>query len=100
MDAKELFDLALAKKVAFVIGSAFHCDGKGQNTLRLNFSYPEPEAIHTAISRLGEALRGMMEKRGDQVAAPGREFEKEVLVDGDHALTHLPLNLAIHEILE
>jgi 2-aminoadipate transaminase len=100
MDAKDLFDIALEKKVAFVIGSAFHCDGKGQNTLRLNFSYPEPEAIHTAIARLGEALRGMMGQRHGTPGTPLREFEKEVLVDGDHALAHLPLNLAIHEILE
>jgi 2-aminoadipate transaminase len=100
MDAKDLFQLALEKKVAFVIGSAFHCDGEGHNTLRLNFSFPEPEQIHTAIARLGEALRGLVNKHGAQPVPPRREFEDAVLVDGDHALTHLPLNLAVHEILE
>lgn len=100
MDARDLFEKALEKKVAFVIGSAFHCNGKGDNTLRLNFSYPEPEQIHTAITRLGEALRGLMENRPVPPAPHLKEFEREVLTDGDHALTHLSLNLAVHEILE
>jgi 2-aminoadipate transaminase len=100
MDAKDLFDIALEKKVAFVVGSAFHCDGEGHNTLRLNFSYPEPEQIHTAIARLGDALRGLVAKHDATRPPHPREFEDAALVDGDHALTHLPLNLAVHEILE
>lgn len=100
VDARDLFDLALEQKVAFVVGSAFHCDGSGRNTLRLNFSYPEPEQIHQAISRLGEALRQLL---AGHEATPGpirHEFEPAVLADGDHALAHLPLNLAVHEVLE
>jgi 2-aminoadipate transaminase len=100
LDARDLFEAALEKKVAFVIGSAFHCDGKGDNTLRLNFSYPEPEQIHTAVARLGEALRGLLENREPRTPTHHKEFERAVLADGDHALTHLPLNLAVHEILE
>jgi 2-aminoadipate transaminase len=100
MDAMDLFQVALEKNVAFVIGSAFHCNGEGQNTLRLNFSYPEPEQIHTAIGRLGEALQGLVEKRRATSPRHRKEFEEATLVDGDHSLTHLPLNLAVHEILE
>ncbi|OGS33727.1 MAG: aminotransferase, partial [Elusimicrobia bacterium RIFOXYA2_FULL_69_6] len=40
MNADELFFEAIKENVAYVIGSAFHCDGGGQNTMRLNFSYP------------------------------------------------------------
>lgn len=39
MDAQELFYKAIEKKVAFVTGNVFYCDGGGKNTIRLNFSY-------------------------------------------------------------
>jgi len=100
MDAKELFQAVLERKVAFVIGSAFHCDGAGNNTLRLNFSFPEPEQIHTAIARLGEALRELVATHEAKPTPPRKEFEEAAPVYGDHALTHLPLNLAVREILE
>lgn len=56
MDSRELLRASLAEKVAFVSGRAFHCDGGGANTLRLNFSYPTPEEIGVAIERLSSAL--------------------------------------------
>jgi 2-aminoadipate transaminase len=34
MDAQDLFLKAIKRKVAFVIGSTFHCDGSGKNTMR------------------------------------------------------------------
>ena len=36
-DTRELFDIAIKENVAFVIGEAFHCDGSGKNTMRMNF---------------------------------------------------------------
>jgi len=56
LDARTLFQLAIEENVAFVTGTAFHCDGGGANTLRLNFSYPTPEQIHAGIARLARAL--------------------------------------------
>ena len=100
LDARDLFEKALEQKVAFVIGSAFHCDGSGRNTLRLNFSYPEPEQIHLAVSRLGEAIRQLLAERTVGPAPVRHEFEPAVLADGDHALAHLPLSLAMHEVIE
>jgi 2-aminoadipate transaminase len=100
LDARDLFEKALEQKVAFVIGSAFHCDGSGRNTLRLNFSYPEPEQIHAAVSRLAEALRQLLARRPVGPRPLEHEFEPAVLADGGHALAHLPLNLAVHEVLE
>ena len=38
IDATELLKDALAEKVAFVPGDAFHADGSGRNTMRLNFT--------------------------------------------------------------
>lgn len=99
-DARDLFNRALEQKVAFVVGSAFHCDGRGENTLRLNFSFPGPEQIHAAVSRLAQALRSLLEDKRPTLPPTRAEFDEAVLVDGDHALTHLPLNLAVHEILE
>jgi len=57
MDAAELFKKAIEKKVAFVPGAAFHPNGGGHNTLRINFSYSRPETIREGITRLGLLLR-------------------------------------------
>ena len=56
MDATDMFDSAIEEKVAYVIGSAFYADGKGRNTMRLNFSFPTEEQIVEGISRLGRVV--------------------------------------------
>jgi 2-aminoadipate transaminase len=55
--AMELFDLAIAAKVAFVPGMPFYVDGTGENTLRLNFSNSDPEQIRTGIGRLAACMQ-------------------------------------------
>jgi 2-aminoadipate transaminase len=60
MNANALFPKAIENKVAYVIGSAFHCNGKGQNTMRLNFSYPSEEQIEEGIKRLANMVRENM----------------------------------------
>ncbi|UCC38557.1 MAG: PLP-dependent aminotransferase family protein [Candidatus Aminicenantes bacterium] len=60
LDAEELFPRAVDKKVAYVMGSAFHFDGSGKNTLRLNFSYPSEEQIDEGIKRLADLFREVM----------------------------------------
>lgn len=57
LSANELFPKAVEEKVAYVIGSAFHCDGKGQNTMRLNFSFPTEEQIEEGVRRLANVIR-------------------------------------------
>lgn len=57
VDADELLGYAVREKVAFIPGSAFHCDGSGRNTLRLNFSFPEEERIEVGIERLARVVR-------------------------------------------
>lgn len=57
MDADALFPKAVEKKVAYVMGSAFHFDGSGKNSLRLNFSYPSEEEIDEGIKRLAELFK-------------------------------------------
>ncbi|MDY5824751.1 MAG: PLP-dependent aminotransferase family protein [Candidatus Coprenecus sp.] len=60
MDARELFNVAIQENVAFVIGEVFYCDGKGQNTLRLNFSYASDENIKEGVRRLANAIKKLM----------------------------------------
>jgi 2-aminoadipate transaminase len=57
MDSAEVLKRAIAKKVAFVPGEAFHPAGGGRNTMRLNFSYTSPDAIREGITRLGTTLK-------------------------------------------
>ena len=63
MNADELFFEAIKENVAYVIGSAFHCDGGGQNTMRLNFSYPTPEQIDDGIKRLAKVIKANLRPR-------------------------------------
>jgi 2-aminoadipate transaminase len=61
LDATELLKDALAHKVAYVPGAAFHPEGGGHNTLRLNFSFCDPQRIETGIRRLGEVFTRAIE---------------------------------------
>jgi len=60
MSANDLFPKAIENKVAYVVGSAFHCDGKGQNAMRINFSYSSEEQIVEGVRRLGKVFRENM----------------------------------------
>ena len=60
MDADKLFPKAIKKKVAFVIGSVFHCDGSGKNTMRINFSYVNKEKNLEGVKRLAEVIKAEM----------------------------------------
>ena len=60
MSANDLFPKAIENKVAYVIGSAFHCNGKGQNTMRLNFSYASDAQIDEGIERLAKMIKENM----------------------------------------
>ncbi len=57
MNSRELFVRAVEKKVAFVVGPAFHPHEKCENSLRLNFSYSSFDQIEEGIKRLAESIR-------------------------------------------
>lgn len=57
IDAQELFYKAIEKKVAFVIGNVFYCNGGGQNTMRLNFSFVSEEQNRRGVIQLAEAIQ-------------------------------------------
>jgi 2-aminoadipate transaminase len=57
LDAAEVLKVAIERKVAFVPGSSFHPNGGGANTMRLNFSFSNPDHIREGITRLGLTLK-------------------------------------------
>lgn len=57
MDSAEVFKVAVKRKVAFVPGTSFFAMGGGHNTMRLNFSYSNPDQIQIGIERLGNVLK-------------------------------------------
>jgi 2-aminoadipate transaminase len=58
----ELFDLAVKDKVIFVPGDPFYVNKTGTQTMRLNFSCVDEKTIETGISRLGAAIRELLQK--------------------------------------
>jgi 2-aminoadipate transaminase len=62
MDSEKLFLKAIEKKVAFVIGHVFHCDGSGKNTMRINFSYATKEQNVEGVKRLASVIKEEMGK--------------------------------------
>jgi 2-aminoadipate transaminase len=69
MSSVMLLEKAVARKVAFVPGTAFHPDGSGANTGRFNFSNAQPEQIETGIRRLGEVLHEELERSAELALA-------------------------------
>lgn len=65
-DTKELFYTALKENVAFVIGEAFHCDGSGQNTMRINFSFMDNDRIEEGVIRLSKAIENMFKSKASK----------------------------------
>ena len=57
IDTRLMFQKAIIKKVAYVIGEAFYPEGGNYNSMRLNFSYSEDDQIEEGIKRLAEVIQ-------------------------------------------
>ncbi|MGH8016190.1 MAG: PLP-dependent aminotransferase family protein, partial [Candidatus Zixiibacteriota bacterium] len=57
ISAQDVFDKAIAKNVAFVIGQPFYPDGKTLNTFRINYATASKSDILVGIKRLSEILK-------------------------------------------
>jgi len=57
VDTWEMFEAVVEGKVACIPGAAFAVHGDYRNTMRLNFSNLQPEAIQVSIARLAEVIR-------------------------------------------
>lgn len=63
LDAQALFDIAIENNVAFVPGTVFYCNGKGNNTLRINFSFMSKEMNEEGVKRLATAITQLDRKQ-------------------------------------
>jgi 2-aminoadipate transaminase len=57
INSESILSKAIERNVAFVSGSTFFCNDSGSNTMRLNFSYSNPEEIEEGIKRLALTIR-------------------------------------------
>jgi len=57
-----LLDCIKNANVAYVAGTSFFCDGGGQNTMRLNFSYETLDTNHEGARRLGNYYKDVIAK--------------------------------------
>jgi 2-aminoadipate transaminase len=60
INTAELLGHSLEHQVAFVPGGAFHSNGGGENTMRLNFSFSNPAQIEQGVERLGAMFRAAL----------------------------------------
>lgn len=57
INAKNVLKKALERGVAFVPGKSFFVDGSGENTARLNFSFPLEEEIDRGVKIIAEVVK-------------------------------------------
>jgi len=65
IDTEIMFLDAIKQKVAYVHGKAFHVDGGGGRSMRLNFSYSTNEQIEEGMKRLARVIEGKLENKKD-----------------------------------
>jgi 2-aminoadipate transaminase len=61
LDTTDLLARALQENVAFVPGRAAFMDGRGSDSMRLNFSGVSDEEVHEGVRRIGEVVREQVE---------------------------------------
>lgn len=62
-NARELFQYAIERKVAYVPGDSFFPASGKKNYFRLNFSYNDDEVIVEGIKRLADAMKAYLEAK-------------------------------------
>lgn len=81
IDTTDLLAKALRRNVAFVPGRAAYVDGRGADSMRLNFSGSASEEIHEGIRRIGAVVDeqvGLYETiTGEQPAAPAQAADDD-----------------------
>ncbi len=61
IDTTDLLAKALRENVAFVPGQAAYVDGRGRNSMRLNFSGSSEEEIREGVRRIGKTIAEQVE---------------------------------------
>jgi 2-aminoadipate transaminase len=60
IDATKVFNKAIAKQAAFVIGSAFDPGGTKNNCFRLAFSHTEENSIAEGVKIIADAVKSFL----------------------------------------
>ncbi len=60
IDTREMLAEAVQHKVAYISGRGFYADGRGGCCMRLNFSFPEEDAIYEGVKRLSKVIKDQM----------------------------------------
>lgn len=88
IDTEDLLAKALRANVAFVPGSAAYLDGRGNNSMRLNFSSSDETTIEEGIARIGKVIGHQMDLYSTLTGSPkGRKkpgsarAKKEAIAD-------------------
>ncbi|MFW6041079.1 MAG: PLP-dependent aminotransferase family protein [Thermoplasmatota archaeon] len=66
INTRDMFEKAISKKVAYVVGDAFYVDDKGYNTMRLNFTHSSEEEIKEGIERLSRVIKDEMKRKKEE----------------------------------
>lgn len=64
LSSRDLLQLVLREQVAYVPGDTFFVDGKGLNTMRLNYTNSPEEKIEKGIKIMGESMKKLMVNSG------------------------------------
>ncbi len=67
LSSRDLLPLALKENVAFVPGDTFYVDGKGFNTMRLNYTNSSEEKIEKGIKILAGLIKKLMVEKKQPV---------------------------------
>ena len=74
INTRDMFEKAIKKDVAYVVGDAFFVEDKGYNTMRLNFTHSSEEEIKEGIKRLAEVIKeemkGPKREEGERIITP------------------------------
>jgi 2-aminoadipate transaminase len=88
IDTTDLLARALRENVAFVPGEAAYLDGRGRNSMRLNFSGCDEDAIREGVRRIGEVVTEQVRLYGTLTGeeARGRKTEDRAEDSGAEVL--------------
>ena len=84
IDTSDLLAKALREDVAFVPGQAAYVDGRGRNSMRLNFSGSSDDEIREGIRRIGKVIEaqvglyGTLTGKQPPAAAAAKQDEADV----------------------
>ena len=93
IDTTDLLARALRENVAFVPGAGAYLDGRGQSSMRLNFSASSDDDIREGVRRIGKVVGEQVALYGTLTGEARRERERApgpVEVEGGGRIVQLP----------